>query len=119
MEASPSPQVATKPLQDGDTFSPILLLLSLPYLALLPGRQYSKVVYVDTPLLTALREGDTLAWAGWGPQQLSRGHGTLACRELTDTTEGIFPAELAGDNAQEEEEGGQGPWGLKSWGGES
>lgn len=59
MEASPSHQVAIKPLRDGDAFSPILLPLSLPYLALLPGRQYSKVVYVDTPLLTALREGDT------------------------------------------------------------
>lgn len=48
MEASPSPQVATEPLQrDGDAFSPILLPLSLPYLALLPGRQYSKVL---TPL---------------------------------------------------------------------
>lgn len=39
--------------------SPILRFLSFPYLALLPGRQYSKVVYVDTTLLTALKQGDT------------------------------------------------------------
>lgn len=57
-----------------------------------------------------------LAWAGWGPQQLSRGHGVVGQQGVHRSTEAYSGAELAGENAQEEEEEegcGQGSWGLK------
>lgn len=43
-------------------------------------------------MLTALRLGDTLvlSWGWPGAKQLCRGPGTLAIRELTETTEGVF-----------------------------
>ena len=49
-------------------------------------------IMLTPPLLTALRLGDTLvlSWGRPGAEQLSRGHGTLAIRELTETTEGVF-----------------------------